>query len=66
MRHEYIVQVDDTDRSYDFAFVGQIRGTCKQLVLCKDCKHYKDGECTNTFWGMCESGYCSEGERKEE
>lgn len=36
-----------------------------EIIRCKDCKHYKDGECTNTFWGMCERDFCSEGERNE-
>lgn len=35
------------------------------VVRCKDCKHYKDGECTNTFWGTAEGDFCSEGERNE-
>ena len=34
------------------------------VIRCKDCKHCKDGECTNTFWGMCERDFCSEGERR--
>ena len=37
-----------------------------EIIRCKDCKHYKDGERTNTFWGVCESDFCSEGEKKEE
>ena len=72
MRHEYIVEVDDTDRFYDFAFVGQIRGTCEQLVRCKECKY--DHTCTHEMVRRTESGgyiycpveYCSEGKRKEE
>ena len=36
-----------------------------EIIRCRDCKHYKDNECTNVFWGMCESDYCSEGERKD-
>lgn len=36
------------------------------VVRCKDCKHYKDGECTNTFWGTAEGDFCSEGERNED
>lgn len=35
------------------------------VIRCMDCKHYKDGECTNEFWGMCERDYCSEGKRRD-
>lgn len=74
MRHEYIVQVDDTDRSYDFAFVGQIRRTSKQLVRCKDCKYqYTDGD--NVVANYCllahnrvqpDEWFCADGELREE
>lgn len=71
MRHEYIVEVDDTDRFYAFAFVGQIRGTCKQLVRCRDCEHYdKEHEvcCVYLSYRLAknEDGFCSDAERKEE
>lgn len=36
------------------------------VIRCKYCKHYKDGECTNTFWGTAEGDYCSEGEMKND
>ena len=69
MIHEYIIQVDDTDRSLDFAFVGQIRRTCKQLVRCKDCKHYgvdmNRMNCNVFCCSVPENGFCSMGERKE-
>jgi len=45
--------------------INKLPSAQPEIIRCMDCKHYKDGECTNTFWGMCEKDYCSEGERKD-
>jgi hypothetical protein len=68
MRHEYIVEVDDTDRFYSFAFAGQIRGTCKQLVRCRECMHngLEDTDCPMHGWGKSDTDFCSWAERREE
>ena len=37
------------------------------LVLCKDCKHYKDGKCFYTMrrHGLEDDWFCADGERME-
>ena len=37
----------------------------KDTVLCKDCKHFNDGDCTEMPKICSESDYCSWGERKD-
>ena len=59
---------DDKKISLESAeyMIEQLPSAQPEIIRCMDCKHYKDGECTNTFWGMCERDYCSEGERKND
>lgn len=37
------------------------------LVLCKDCKNYKDGKCFYTMrrYGLEDDWFCADGERKD-
>jgi hypothetical protein len=39
----------------------------RPLVLCKDCKHYKDGICLFTMrrYGLRDDWFCADGERQE-
>ena len=39
----------------------------RPLVLCKDCKHYKDGKCFYTMrrHGLEDDWFCADGEHKE-
>ena len=39
----------------------------RPLVLCKDCKHYKDGRCFFTMrrHGLHDDWYCADGQRRD-
>ena len=39
----------------------------RPLVLCKDCKHYKDGKCFYTMrrHGLKDDWFCADGEKRE-
>ena len=67
---EYIVDTDDFD-SHD-ALVGYIKYNYKELIRCKDCKHYE--QWTNhkicmllgSYYGNTQTNdYCSNAERRE-
>ena len=47
-------------------YLHQLPSAQPEIIRCKDCKHFKDNECTNTFWGTAEDDFCSEGERNED
>jgi hypothetical protein len=78
MNHkEYIIPIGEEAQDYDEMFIGVIRRQ-PELVRCKDCKYYRDGDC----WHECDNDgqiyyqsvinepnpddYCSRAERKEE
>ena len=58
------------DDNYDDEYFG----TAKELIMCKDCKHYDVGENDSECWTLCEQHemhvdddfFCKDGERKEE
>ena len=39
----------------------------RPLVLCKDCKHYKDSKCFYTMrrYGLKDDWFCADGEKRE-
>ena len=78
MNHkEYIIPIGEEAQDYDEMFIGVIRRQ-PELVRCKDCKYYRDGDC----WHECDNDgqiyyqsvinepnpddYCSRAEREEE
>ena len=68
MKHtEYIIPLGEEAKDYDEMFIGIIRKQ-KELIRCKDCKHYYrfDGRCYLWSINRRENGYCDRAERKEE
>ena len=72
---EYIIPIDDTAKDWDEMFIAVIRKQ-KELIRCKDCKHWDGYYCHNELWGdgygnytppiKREEGFCDWAERKEE
>lgn len=73
---EYIYYDNELDSNEDEIFIGWIRNHSKELIRCKDCKHWTFGEngVDGTADGICdalkiltdETFYCAESERNEE
>lgn len=60
--HEIIAEINDKDFQ-DYGLDG-----CREVVRCKDCKHYA-GEGIRCAWNICvhfDNFYCYYGVRKEE
>ena len=57
MEREYIVTIGYIDEP----------PTNKEIVRCKDCKHYKGGKCFYTMrrYGLEDDWYCADGIRKK-
>ena len=78
MKHtEYIIPIGEDAQDYDEMFIGVIRRQ-PELVRCKDCKYYKDGDCWHEWDNDGRiyyqsiinepnpDDYCSRAKRKEE
>ena len=78
MKHtEYIVPIGEDAQDYDEMFIGVIRRQ-PELVRCKDCKYYRDGDCWHEWDNDGRiyyqsvinepnpDDYCSRAERAEE
>lgn len=71
---EYIVSVRDDERDFEEVFIAYIRSQ-KELIHCKDCKHWDGYYCHNENWGdgygnytppiKAEGGFCDWADRKE-
>ena len=59
MIREYIYFVDDNPN-------GTSGMTEEEIIRCKDCKHFNDGDCEELPKIVGETDYCSFAERKEE
>ena len=74
---EYIFPVNEGARNIDEMFIGVIRSH-PQLIRCKDCKYYRDGDCWHEWDNDGQiyyqsainepnpDDYCSKAKRKEE
>lgn len=74
---EFIVPIEDNEKNMAHRFIGAIRAQT-ELIRCKDCKYYRDGDC----WHECDNDgqiyyqsvinepnpddYCSRAKREEE
>ena len=67
MKYEWIVEIDD-----DESFHLEDAKWKQEIVRCKDCKYYINGECNHigmkgTNIGVsAEMWFCADGERKED
>lgn len=75
---EYIYEIEEDQSDESEIFIGWIRRHSKQLIRCKDCKYYRDGDCWHEWNNDGRiyyqsvinepnpDDYCSKAERKEE
>ena len=64
---EYLYQIEDDESDESEVFIGWIRRHGKELIRCKDCKHYLAGQyCLNIDDYSKPTDFCSWAERKEE
>ncbi len=67
---EYIIEIEEDQSDESEVFIGWIRRHSKQLIRCKDCKHwygkYHFCEIIDDSRDWDAYDYCSIAERKEE
>ena len=74
---EFIIPIEDNEKNMAHRFIGAIRAQ-EELIRCKDCKYYRDGDCWHEWDNDGQiyyqsvinepnpDDYCSRAKRKEE